>query len=58
MMNEKVPRKELALRKSSINPVIIIQTESVQNLPEHSTLSKHWAVQMETQVSLGAGGRS
>lgn len=39
MMNERMPRKDLTLGKSSINAIIIIQTESILNLLEHSTLS-------------------
>lgn len=33
MMNEWVPTKDLALRKSSVNAVVIIQTESIWKLP-------------------------
>ena len=55
MMNERMPRKDLTLGKSSINAIIIIQTESILNLLEHSTLSVCWDVQTGTWVSLGAG---
>ena len=55
MMNERMPRKDLTLGKSSINAIIIIQTESILNLLEHSTLSVCWDVQTGTRVSLGAG---
>lgn len=55
MMNERMPRKDLTLGKSSINAIIIIQTESILNLLEHSTLSVCWDVQTGTWVILGDG---
>lgn len=52
MMNERVPMKDLALRKGSMT-AIIVQTESNWNLPRALTLSVSWAAWMGTQVSLG-----
>lgn len=52
MMNERVPMKDLALRKGSMT-AIIVQTESNWNLPRALTLSVSWAAWMGTQVSPG-----
>lgn len=57
MINERVLMKDPALRKSSINAVIIIQTESIRNLPRALSLSISWAARMGTQVFLGNEGR-
>lgn len=57
MMNERMPLKDLALRKSSINAVIIIQTESIWNLPRALAMSMCWTAQTGTQISLGDRGR-
>lgn len=52
MMNERVPMKDLALRKRSMD-AIIIQIESSWNLPRALTLSMSWAAWMGTRGSLG-----
>lgn len=52
MMNERVPRKDLALRKSSKNAIIIIQTESNCNL-----LTALHAEHVMGCATLGVGGR-